>query len=150
MSYGCSCYKLLQNATKLLAGSFLIETHTNCQFPQIRTIHLYSTMNLYHMVKNKIHMFALFHVVIIKTFCLKHTVLYMLLCLCASVCSLCLRYTCICTCSCSCMCVHPRSSRTAQRMSRGRGGSGERESAWTVMRQDSFPAVGHAAASGWI
>lgn len=40
------------------------------------------------------------------------------------VCLLCLMYARVCVCPCYCMRVHPRSPRTAQRMSRGCGGSG--------------------------
>lgn len=40
--------------------------------------------------------------------------------------------------------------RKCQEAAEAAGAWGERDSAWTVMRQDSFAAVGQAAASGWI
>lgn len=49
------------------------------------------------------------------------------------------------------VCSPPRPSSATENVKRQRG-RGERDSAWTVMRQDSFTAVGHAAESdtGWI
>lgn len=100
-------------------------------------------------------MFTLIRVVTIKMFCLKH--------MCSRVCVH--AYTCVrCVLALSyvrtrvCLsmflhaCSPPQPSNGTENVKRlwRQRGRGERDSAWTVMRQDSFTAVGHAAASGWI